>query len=280
MISAVATLDTMPLEVTRRDVLRRSAGTAGSLGLGSVLVGDGERLISNPCPDVTLGPSMDHYGDHGMGGCDDDHPETQAIKEDVAEALETNYPTVGALIDDGFIPYFDFLTGDDKSGWSHWLNPRYLSDDDVLNPQRPESVLVDHRWWRPIGVMFFATRDGDRVDPPPAVYGDDDSETEPCRPWHAHTGSPGVSSWWKYKMAYTNPSLTEILNASCRTPWGMHVWAYPHPKSVYAHSAPPPENRGGPPAEDPGFETDAVPGEDPLSPEVLPDVLKRRVRHL
>ncbi|MFC7195935.1 hypothetical protein ACFQL4_17020 [Halosimplex aquaticum] len=60
----------------------------------------------------------------------------------------------------------------------------------------------------------------------------------------------------------------------------MHVWRYDHPESVYAHHAPPRGNRGGPPAEDAGFETDAVPGEDPLGPEVLPDAFLHRLKHL
>jgi hypothetical protein len=229
---------------------------------------------------MTLEPAMTHYDGHGIEGCADDHPRTEAIKKEVTESLETTYPTVGALIDEGYIPYFDFLTAEGESDWSHWLNPEYIGDDGVLDPERPESILVDHRWWRPLGVMFIATRDGDRIEPPPAVYGAEDSETDPCLPWHAHTGAPGVSSWKKYWLVHSNPSFTELLNEPCRTPWVMHVWAYDHPNSVYAHSAPPPENRGGPPAEDPGFETDAVPGEDFLSPDVLPDALRHRVRHL
>lgn len=269
-----------PFEVSRRDVLQHSAGTLGSFGVGASLFGGGDGPISNPCPDMSLEPDMEHYDGHGMGGCADDHPETEAIKQEVTESLETNYPTVGALIEDGYIPYFDFLADEGKSTWSHWLNPEYIRDDGVLDPQRPESILVDHRWWRPLGVMFIATRDGNRIEPPPAVYGDDNSETDPCLPWHAHTGAPGVASWKKYRLVHSNPSFTEMLNTPCRTPWVMHVWSYPHPNSVYAHEAPPPENRGGPPAEDPGFETDAVPGEDPLSPEVLPDALLHQARQI
>jgi hypothetical protein len=51
----------------------------------------------------------------------------------------------------------------------------------------------------------------------------------------------------------------------------LHVWTYPNPKGVYAHDPPPRGNRGGPPAEDPGFETLAVPGEDELGWDALPD---------
>ena len=186
---------------------------------------------------------------------------------------------MGSLIDAGFIPYFDFLTAEEGAGWSHWLSPAFIGDDSVRDPTRPESVLVDHKWWRPIGVMFIATREGEQIDPPP-VYEDErgDGTERACVPWHAHVGLPGRYSWWKYRTYYAEhaPLVPEI---QCRTPWMMHVWAYPHPESVYAHAAPPRGSRGGPPAEEAGFETDAVPGEDALGPDVLPAVVKHRIKH-
>jgi hypothetical protein len=263
-------------DLSRRDVLRSSAGAFG-FGGASGLFGGGGLPIPNPCPDVTVEPNVEHYGDHGLGPCSDDHPDTESLQNAVAESLETNYPTVGALIDDGYVPYFDFVAAEGESGWSHWLNPEYLGNDGVVDPQRPESILVGHRWWRPIGVMFIATRDGGRVDQPPAVYSTDDGA---CRPWHAHTGVPGLYAWLKYWLTFGDRSLSELTNFPCRTPWMLHVWAYPHPDSVYAHGAPPPGNRGGPPAEDAGFETSAEPGEDLLSPAVLPDALVHRIPYL
>jgi hypothetical protein len=266
-------------DVSRRDVLRRSAGAFGFLGADSSL-GNGSISIPRPCPEVTLKPSVTHYGDHGSSVCEDDHPATEAIQAEVAESLQTNYPTVGALIDQGYIPYFDFLSADGDAGWSHWLNPAYLDDSSVLDPQRPASILVDHKWWRPIGVMFIATRNGDPVSPPPAVYGEDDSDDEACRPWHAHTGVAGLYSWSKFWLGYGDVLSGSILDSPCRTPWMMHVWAYANPDGVYRHGAPPRGNRGGPPAEDAGFETSAEPGEDLLSPDVLPDALVHRFSHL
>jgi hypothetical protein len=248
------------------------------IGGGSGLFGGDGITVSTPCPDATVEPNVEHYGGHGDGTCSDDDPATKELAREVADALETTYPTVGALIEQGYIPYFDFLSAE-GDGLSHWLNPEYINDEGVLDPERPESVLVDHRWWRPLGAMFIATKNGNRLEEPPAVYGSDD-DREACRPWHAHTGLPGLSSWLKYWLAYSDHSLDEILDFPCRTPWMMHVWAYPHPDSVYAHSAPPQGNRGGPPAEDAGFETSAVPGEDRLSPSVLPDALRHHLDHL
>ncbi|EMA41906.1 hypothetical protein C446_04615 [Halobiforma nitratireducens JCM 10879] len=259
-------------------------------------------------------------------GCADDHPVTVALREAVEETLEQEYPDVGALVDDGFKPYFDTLDRDDD-GWSHWLNPAYIGDDAVLDPERPESVLVDNDSWRSIGVMFIATREGEPIAPPP-VYdvdegvawmpeaeadaletneaggqegngdemggeheggdrhepgqeGGDEHEHEHehppaddpdrCSPWHYHAGAPGRFAWWFYQQAYEREFADGDARVPCRTPCMMHVWTVDHPAGVYAHGGPPPEYREQPPADDPGLETDARPGEDELDWDVLPE---------
>ena len=255
-------------DVSRRSVLRASGGAAGLSGVGSVL---GER-----CPDATTRPTMEHCETANAEGCADDHPATEAIQRDVRNALDRRYPTVGALIDQGFVPYFDLAESRDPDGYSHWLNPEFIRDGTVVDPVRPESVLVDNEWWRPIGVMFIATRDGEPVDDPPTVYGGDD-DAERCAPWHYHAGLPGRYAWWKYRNLYVNSLADLSARLPCRTPCMMHVWAYPNPDGVYAHDAPPRESRGGPPAEDPGFDTAADPGEDELGWDVLPAELENRL---
>ena len=102
-----------------------------------------------------------------MAGCADDHPETTATREAVTESLASDYPNVGTLTDEGFVPCFDLLSGD-EGGYSHWLNPECIGDDTVLDAERPESVLVDDRWWRPVGAMLIGTEDGEPLDTPPA----------------------------------------------------------------------------------------------------------------
>ena len=245
---------------------------------------------------------MGHCDGASMDGCADDHPETRELREAVRETLEERYPTVGALIDDGFLPYFDSLDRD-EGGWSHWLSPDNIDDDGILDPDRPESVLVDNERWEPIGVMFIATRDGETVDPPPAVYEDgdagevedeDDSEGSErdegdgsdgerghkdhgdptrCSPWHYHAGLPGRLAWWYYQEVYANEHEDGSRRLPCRTPCMLHVWTVEHPDGVYAHGGPPAEYREGPEADDAGFETDAEPDDDELGWDVLPDEL-------
>ncbi|SEO56483.1 hypothetical protein SAMN04487948_103255 [Halogranum amylolyticum] len=253
--------------VSRRRLLSALGATAGfaTVGVGEVRATRSGRDAES-CTETTVGPSMVHYNDSIHEVCSDDAPETVAIREAVKTSLADEYPTVGALIDAGYIPYFDFFA---DGSWSHWINPEFIGDDSMVDPSRPESVLVDHTWWRPIGVMFMATVEGERRDPPPTVYEDDGA----CVPWHAHVGLPGRYAWWKYQTVYG-----DVSEFPCRTPWMMHVWNYPHSESTYAHAAP--EYRGGPPAEDPGFETDADPNEEELAPKHLPAALSAKVEDL
>jgi len=262
--------------ITRRRVLRETGGTVGLLGLGTGRVAaDDSREAEEHCSETTLEPSVVHYDDSIHEVCDDDHPASREIQADVGEALERKYPTVGALIDDGFVPYLDFFADGD---WSHWINPEYIGDGSMVDPERPESVLVDHTWWRPIGVMFVATDEGEPVDRPPSVYTEEGEAARTCLPWHAHVGLPGRHAWWKYRNAYGGTAGRSEGGYPCRTPWMMHVWIHAHPESIYAHAAP--DARGGPPASPAGFDTDADPGEEALGPEHLPDMLRGKVMQL
>lgn len=270
--------------LSRRAVLRRTgiASTVLATGSGAVATGTarghGEEGDSDAdyCAQTTTEPRMVAFDDDGMAACDADHQASKSLQTDVATALDERFPTVGAMIEDGYVPYFDFATAPDGDDVSHWINPEYLGDDGVIDPRRPESIMVDHHWWRPLGVMFIATRDGEEVDPPPAVYRSDDGDA--CLPWHTHVGLPGRKSWWKYRATRVDAVAAVREGVPCRTPWMMHVWAFDHPEGVYAEGSLPRGSRGGPPAEPAGFETDAVPGEDDLDAEALLDAGNEELR--
>ncbi|MBX0323463.1 hypothetical protein EGH21_10525 [Halomicroarcula sp. F13] len=255
--------------LSRRDVLRASGGVFGLSGA----TGNASPSFSltGDCPDATTRPAMRDCEAATTAGCTDDHPRTKELSDEAAAALDADFDTVGALLDDGFVPYFDLLTDGDAGGWSHWLNPRYIGDDSILDASRPAAVMVDNKWWRPLGVMFVATRDGERLDDPPDVYGEGDDEDR-CSPWHHHVGLPGRYAWWKYQQVWGDGADTGF-RLPCRTPCMMHVWTLPNPGGVYAHGPPPRGSRGGPPAEPAGFETTATPGEDVLGVDVLAEEL-------
>lgn len=283
-------------DVSRRTLLRATTGVVALSAAGSVRADDnGDQDgngFSRRCPEATLQPSMGHCQGASADGCADDHPVTVSLREAVRETLETRYPDVGALVEAGFKPYFDTLDGDDD-GWSHWLHPESIADDAVLDPERPESVLVDNQSWRSIGVMFIAVRGGEPVDSPPTVYdaeddlegdaderanGDDhghdhDHADDPnrCSPWHYHAGLPGRFAWWYYQQVYEGAYREGELRLPCRTPCLLHVWTVDHPDGTYAHGGPPPEYRTREPAADPEFDTGAKPGKDELDWDALPD---------
>lgn len=260
--------------VTRRDVLRTSGGAVGLSGI--VGANDGGGLRDPLCPDASVEPEMRKCEGSNVADCADDHPLTEELQADVRNALETHYPTVGSLIDRGFVPYFDFLRAGGSEGWSHWLNPEFIGDDTIMDPEHPASVLVDNKWWRPLGVMFVAVRDGTPVEDPPAVYETyGEGGEKRCTPWHYHVGLPGRYAWWKFRNLYADDHSLEDLRLPCRTPCMMHVWSFENPNGVYAHDAPSRGDRGGPPAEPAGFDTEADPGEDELGWRFLPDGLAR-----
>ncbi|UTF53910.1 hypothetical protein [Natronosalvus rutilus] len=266
--------------IRRRTLLASAASMGGSSVTGTATAKRSERS-SRRCPEATIGTDAAPCDGASTDGCADDHPTTVELRERARAAMERRYATVGDLIDRGFVPYFDAARLESENGWSHWLHPAHIGDDTVLDPDRPEAVLVDNEFWRPIGVMFIATVDGDPVERPPALYAREDAESEGtddlpaaerrCSPWHYHRGLPGRFAWKYYRQVYEHDYREGELSLPCRTPCVLHVWTVPHPDGTHAHGAPPPAERGGPPANDPGFETDADPDETRLDWDVLPD---------
>ncbi|MCU4754309.1 hypothetical protein OB919_20405 [Halobacteria archaeon AArc-curdl1] len=261
---------------TRRRTLLSAAGSlTGTALMGTTTVtGSESREGRRRCPDATIRPSMNHCEGASIDGCADDDPETIELRARAKETLDERYATVGDLIDGGFRPYFDLKRRGSSNGWSHWLSPEYIGDDILLDPDRPESVLVDNETWRPIGIMFIATENGEPVDPPPPVYRrgrSENAEDRRCSPWHYHRGFPGRFAWKYYRQVYESDGRDGDISLPCRTPCMMHVWTVPHPAGVYAHDAPPPEKRGDLSATEPGFETEVDPSEATLGWGTLPD---------
>ncbi|RQG90410.1 hypothetical protein [Natrarchaeobius chitinivorans] len=266
----------------RRRTLLSAVGSAAGLSATGTAAGNPFESADDQrrCPEATIRPDMAPCSGASTDGCADDDPETIELREQARERIETQYATVGDLIDRDFVPYFDVKRPGGSSGWSHWLNPEYIGDDSMLDPAHPESILVDNESLRPIGIMFIATVDGDSVDPPPPVYtreteGEDETDEEErrCSPWHYHRGFPGRFAWKFYRQVYERDYEDRELSVPCRTPCMMHVWTVPHPEGVYAHDAPPAEYRRGPSANDPGFETHVDPDERQLGWETLPDAV-------
>ena len=175
----------------------------------------------------------DHDGhDHAdmYAGCDDDHPESVALRGAVSDSLSSLYTDVATLVAKGYVPYPDAIL----PGITHWMKPPQIYDERVMDPLAPEAVLTDV-WHRPVGMMFMEHP----AEPAPAVYANDDG-TE-CYPWHPHTDAPAVLAWNAAELAYQqNPEYEDV------TPAMMHVWV-DNPHGMYAaHDYPPPSDPPGP----------------------------------
>lgn len=201
-------------------------------------------------------PSAEGDVHHHAGGCTDDHPTSVALVAEVQGELATTYKDVAALIALGYHPYFDSLVPGGYppggEGISHWINPNYIDDGVVLDPHRPETILLDDWYW-PIGMMFI----NDPGVPPVPVYVNDDGTA--CSPWHPHTDAPARFGWYYYRAVYDRSLEDEV---PAQTPEMMHVWAVPNPAGVYAaHDYPPREVRSGPPGPLPSYFSDVtIPG--------------------
>lgn len=201
-------------------------------------------------------------GDHDhAASCSDDHPDTISLVREVQGELGTSYKDVAALVALGYHPYFDSLVPGGYppggEGISHWINPNYIDDAFVLDPQRPETIILDGWYW-PIGMMFI----NDPDVPPEPVYVNADGTA--CSPWHPHTDAPARFGWYYYRAVYDRELEGEV---PAQTPEMMHVWAVPNPAGVYAaHDYPPREVRNGPPGPLPSYFSEAtIPGSSDAS---------------
>ena len=197
-------------------------------------------------------------GDHHLhaAGCADDHPVTVRLVRDVQANLVSTYKDIAALVALGYHPYFDSLVPGGYppggEGISHWINPNYIDDGVILDPQRPETVLLDDWNW-PIGMMFI----NDPGVAPTPVYSNEDGSV--CSPWHPHTDAPARFGWYYYRAVYDREMEDEV---PAQTPEMMHVWAIHNPAGVYAaHDYPPREERAGAPGPIPSYFSEvAIPG--------------------
>jgi hypothetical protein len=226
--------------------------------------GDGAAGAGHDDHEGHAGGHDDHgdggHDDHGDGGhhdhyagCADTHPVTIALRSEVQRALDSVYKDVVALVALGFHPYFDSLVPGGYppggEGISHWLNPNHIDNGNVLDPWKPEAILLDE-WNNPIGMMFI----NDVGVAPKPVYVNDDGTA--CSPWHPHTDMPARVAWYYYRAIYDREMGGDIPE---QTPEMMHVWAIDNPAGVYAaHDLPPSENRQGPPGPLPSYLSDGI----------------------
>lgn len=181
--------DTQKTTPSRRSVLKAATATAGGLAVaGQVSAHHRGDDADGPLETERDDDQDDPYQDKGVtcgytnpvfgkgfvfpdhhDVCAGDHPETVRIKDAVRYSLDQLYPDVPTLIAHGFIPYFDILS---VGGFSHWLHPEHIKADHMVDPGRPETVLVNNDSYCAQGMMFIPDHEVAGREPPVYVDGD------------------------------------------------------------------------------------------------------------
>jgi hypothetical protein len=214
-----------------------------------------------------------------------DWPEpTKQIIVESRESLTQVYNDVGTLIAMGYIPYFDVVTPGPTGGVSHWLHPGYIGDNHYEpNPLRPDSIILDNQWWKPIGPMYIATEEGEvhwkneeeEIMEVRDAWGYENACGE-CYPYHPHDGVAGRFAWWYYRQVHEQDAAAGDVMLPCYTAPMMHSWIYPTPDGPHGATsgAPPRKYRPGGPPNQPGYPAPVDPGEASLSLDVLPAAVR------
>ncbi|MEO6604334.1 MAG: hypothetical protein ABIN55_01850 [Aeromicrobium sp.] len=110
--------------------------------------------------------------------------------------------------------------GDGFSGFEHYLNVDYMGDDNVLDPDHPESLVYDTTVTpKKLVSAMFMMNPGDTLDDVPELGGR-------LTQWHVHDN-----------LCFTNGRVTGLINPDRSCPEGsskgvavpmIHVWITPH----------------------------------------------------
>jgi hypothetical protein len=212
--------------------------------------------------------------------CTDWPQPTKDLIEASRASLTQVYNDVGTLLARGYIPYFDVVTPGATGGVSHWLNPGYIEDGHYEpNPLRPDAIIYDNEWWKPLGPMYIATEEGEvhwKNEEAELMEVRDawgyENECGECYPYHPHDGVAGRFAWWYYRQVHEQDAAEGDAMLPCYTAPMMHSWIYPTPDGPHGATsgAPPQKFRPGGPPNQPGYPAPVSPGDAELSLDVLP----------
>lgn len=138
------------------------------------------------------------------------------VKADTAK-----YQDIQAAFAAGYVQ----LTQDLPGIAAHFVNPRYLADGEMMNPEKPEFLLYTKRLdgnWRLVGTMFY---DEKNTEAAPSYFG-------PLDQWHLHEN-----------LCFTGAAVRTVTGAAdCKgglyvkkTAWQLHVWVVPSATGVFSH---------------------------------------------
>lgn len=159
-------------------------------------------------------------------------PEEQAEAEDLVERTLDRLPQfddLATLNDRGF-----YSIGDAVTGSEHYVNWAYVDDDRILDPDYPESLVIqrDENGERYLAAAMFMLPTGTTLDEVPDVGGD-------LVQWHVHADLCFTDDPVAPTLAFGN--LGVGVEGECTPPNSkrgnvpmIHVWIVPHPCGPFA----------------------------------------------
>ncbi len=164
--------------------------------------------------------SSDSAHGHDEVAVSPEHLLAAASFYDEVTSATARYEDIRTALGGGYIQ----ITQDLPGIAAHFINPTYNRDGDLMNPEKPETLLYTKRLdgtWRLVGVMFSSESVSDE---PPSFFGALDA-------WHRHEN-----------LCFTIASVSVKASAAeCVglfmpvTPWNLHVWTAPGADGAFAH---------------------------------------------
>ncbi|MFP5256916.1 MAG: hypothetical protein ACLGI8_13825 [Acidimicrobiia bacterium] len=159
-----------------------------------------------------------------LGGVEGVTPRQQAAAENLLSATILALPQ---FADPEEIEAMGFVSiGDGALGHEHYLNPANMSDDRILDPSRPESLVFDTSVTpKKLVAAMYMMNQGDTLDDVPELGG-------ALTQWHIHDN-----------LCFTGPRVSGLTDANgeCAPPSTkgpetpmIHVWVTPHPCGPFA----------------------------------------------
>ena len=223
-------LSTSPVLVGGTAVLVAALAVPGMLAAGTHAheEGDGHGHATESAPSETAAvvppKPYDPTLPIDLGGVDGVTPQQQAAAENLLSATILALPQFADVDAVGAMGFTSI--GDGFLGHEHFLNPAYMTDDRILDPNHPESLVFDTtvRPKRLVAAMFMLNP-GDSLADVPELGGK-------LTQWHVHDN-----------LCFVGPRVAGLTDGdgNCapgttkgnETPM-IHVWIEPHPCGPFA----------------------------------------------
>ena len=129
-------------------------------------------------------------------------------------------------------PDFDTANGfvsihDGGTGTEHYVNPAFMADDTILDPNKPESLVFDTRVTpKKLVAVMYMLRPGSTLADAPDLGG-------PLTQWHIHNNLCFTAQGRVAGLTQGDGSCAPNLFKGPETPM-IHVWIEPHPCGPFA----------------------------------------------